>query len=646
MKSIFTPVFLSLLFVITGFSVIEKPALPVRQKERIDRGLVAVRSDKDAIFISWRLLDSDPAGIKFNLYRGKTKLNKEAILLSNYLDKDTTATEYTVKPVVKGRETGEKYSCSVWGHNYMRIPLNRPPNGFVKGVVQMNEAMRNRPPDSLNRSRRGVPPQGFNMDQRPSNPREYSYSPGDASVADLDGDGQYEIVLKWDPSNARDNAQDGYTGNVIMDAYKLDGKQLWRINLGKNIRAGAHYTQFLVYDFDGDGKAELACKTADGTIDGTGAVVGDSTKDYVSDRGRILTGPEYLTVFSGTNGRALKTVEYIPGRGDICAWGANECKGNRVDRFLACVAYLDGIHPSLVMGRGYYGRLTIAAWDWRNGNLTQRWFFDSDRGHPEYMGQGNHNLSVGDIDNDGKDEIVYGSSAYDDNGEALYTTGMGHGDAMHLSDLDPEIPGLEVWACKETGGRGAVLHSAADGKILLQIPGEGDTGRGLAADIYPDHRGFELWSSTSKGIWSVKGEKITDAMPSVNFRVYWDGDLQDELLDRSYIDDWDYKANKALRLFDASQYGATSINGTKATPVISADILGDWREEVIFRGMDNASLLLVTTTIPSVYRMVTPMQDHVYRMGIAWQNVVYNQPPHLGYYIGDGIPADRQKMKP
>jgi rhamnogalacturonan endolyase len=483
----------------------------------------------------------------------------------------------------------------------------------------------------------------FEPEQRPSNPREYSYSPGDASVADLDGDGQYEVVLKWDPSNARDNAQDGFTGNVILDAYKLDGRQLWRINLGKNIRAGAHYTQFLVYDFDGDGKAEMACKTADGTIDGIGKVVGDSTKDYVNERGRILTGPEYLTVFSGPTGEALKTVDYIPGRGDICAWGANECKGNRVDRFLGCVAFLDGEHPSFLMGRGYYGRLTIAAWDWRSGNLTQRWFFDSDKGHPEYMGQGNHNLSVADIDSDGKDEIVYGSSAYDDNGEPIYSTGMGHGDAMHLSDLDPDIPGLEVWASKETSGLGTVLHSAATGKILLQVPGEGDTGRGLAADIYPDHRGFELWSSTSKGIYSVKGVKLTDAVPSVNFRIYWDGDLQDELLDRSYIDDWDYINHKPVRLLDASQYGGTSINGTKATPVVSADILGDWREEVIFRGKDNASLLLFTTIIPTQYRMVTPMQDPVYRMAIAWQNVVYNQPPHLGYYIGDGIPKDKTK---
>ncbi len=609
-----------------------------RIMEKLDRGIVAVRTSPEEVFISWRLLGADPPGTAFNLYRGNRKLNKKPITISTtYVDKASVDEGYTVRAVIKGKELKDGTSCKVWAQNYLRIPLNRPPGGTVKGDVPLPARFPGaRSRDTLNPDNRPfVPPPGFIKEERPANPREYIYSPGDGSVADLDGDGQYEIVLKWDPSNARDNAHDGFTGNVIIDAYELDGKQLWRIDLGKNIRAGAHYTQIMVYDLDSDSKAEVACKTADGTIDGKGKATGDPSKDYVNERGRILTGPEFLTVFSGMTGEALKTVDYIPGRGNICAWGANECKGNRVDRFLACIAYLDGVHPSLVMGRGYYGRLTIAAWDFRNGELKQRWFFDSGNGHQEYMGQGNHNLSVGDVDGDGKDEIIYGSSAYDDNGEPLYTTGMGHGDAMHFSDLDPDIPGLEVWGVKETGGWGSVLHSAKDGKILFRDPDTLDVGRGNAADIYPDHRGFELWSITTNGIFDVKGQKITNSVPSINFRIYWDGDLQDELLDRSFIDDWDYINHKPVRLLDASEYGGLSINGTKATPVISADIMGDWREEVIFRGKDNASLLLFTTTIPTSYRMPTLMYDPVYRLGVAWQNVVYNQPPHLGFYLPD-----------
>ena len=594
---------------------------PERQIEKLDRGIVAVRTSPEEVFITWRMLATDPQKVSFNLYRGNQKLNDKPLTeTTNYLDRNPEDETYTVKTVIRGKEQKVSASCNTWKQNYLIIPLNRPTGGTMEKEVVINRPVR---PDRPER-----PPQ-----ER----RQYVYSPGDASVADLDGDGQYEIVLKWDPSNARDNAQDGYTANVIIDAYELNGKQLWRVDLGKNIRAGAHYTQIMVFDLDGDGKAEVACKTADGTKDGKGNVIGDPSADYVNERGRILSGPEFLTVFNGLTGEALKTVEYVPGRGNVCGWGANECIGNRSDRFLACIAYLDGVRPSLVMCRGYYGRLTICAWDWRNGSLTQRWFFDSDNGHQEYMGQGNHNLSVADIDSDGKDEIVYGSSAYDDDGKPLYTSGMGHGDAMHVSDLDPDVPGLEVWAVKETGGWGSVLHSAADGKILFRIPDSSDVGRGNAADIYPNHRGFELWSSATHGIYSVKDQKITDAVPSVNFRIYWDGDLQDELLDRSYIDDWDYVNHKPVRLLDASKQGGSSINGTKATPVISADIFGDWREEVIFRGSDNASLLLYTTTIPTEYRMPTLMHDPVYRMGIAWQNVVYNQPPHMGKFIGDGI---------
>ncbi|NMC40944.1 MAG: rhamnogalacturonan lyase [Bacteroidales bacterium] len=602
--------------------------------ERLDRGIVAVRTSPEEVFVSWRLLATDPEDIGFNLYRGDIKLNKKTLTETTcFTDSATGDYVYKVKAVVKGREQGEISSCIVWKDGFLRIPLNRPPGGEMERDY-IPPQRRQAQPRTQAPADNPVPSAQVSQQQ---NRRKYSYSPGDAGAGDLDGDGQYEIVLKWDPSNAHDNAQDGFTANVIIVAYELDGTQLWRINLGKNIRAGAHYTQFLVFDFDGDGKAEVVCKTADGTVDGKGKAIGNRDANYVNEKGRILTGPEYLTVFNGLTGEAMQTVDYVPGRGNICGWGANECNGNRVDRFLACVAYLDGKQPSVVMCRGYYARTTLAAWDWRNGKLTMRWLFDSDKGYPEFMGQGNHNLSVADVDGDGKDEIIYGSCAFDDDGTPLYTTGMGHGDAMHLSDLDPDLPGLELWAVKETGGWGSVLHSAADGKVLFRIPDTTDVGRGLAADIYPNHRGCEVWSSGSRGIYTVKGEKITSAVPSINFRIYWDGDLQDELLDRSYIDDWDYVNHKPVRLLDASKYGGASINGTKATPVLSADILGDWREEVIFRSTDNNSLLLFSTGIPTPYRIPVLMHDPVYRLCVAWQNVVYNQPPHTGFYMGDVI---------
>jgi rhamnogalacturonan endolyase len=602
-----------LIYIITfffplSFSILLKPFLTdsYNSKEPVtNRGITAIRKDSATVFISWSLLDHDPDGIKFNIYRDGRKLNRKPLDgPTSYTDKVSGSHSYSVQPASRSKNGMTNASAEVWNEGFLRIPLNRPQGGELNG-------------------------------------RHYTYSPGDASVADLDGDGTYEIVLKWDPSNARDNAQDGFTAQVFIDAYKLDGTKLWRIDLGRNIRAGAHYTQFLVYDLDGNGKAEMICKTADGTIDGKGKVIGSPTANYVNSRGRILSGPEYLTIFDGLTGEAVSTADYIPGRGNVCGWGNNECIGNRSDRFLACVACLDGVNPSAVFCRGYYGRLTICAWDFREGRLTHRWLFDTDIAHPEYMGQGNHNLSVADIDNDGRDEIVYGSSAYDDNGTPLYTTGMGHGDAMHLGDLDPDNPGLEVWSVKETGGWGSVLHRATDGKILFSIPDSSDVGRGLAADIYPEHPGYELWSSATGGIYNIKGEKISVARPSVNFRIYWDGDLQDELLDRSFIDDWDHINHKPVRLLDASVFGGMSINGTKATPVISADILGDWREEVIFRGTDNESLLLFSTTIPTQYRIKTLMSDHVYRMGVVWQNVVYNQPPHLGYYLPDIVSNER-----
>ncbi len=452
-------------------------------------------------------------------------------------------------------------------------------------------------------------------------------------VGDVDGDGEYEIILKWDPSNAHDNSHDGYTGEVYVDCYKLSGKLLWRINLGRNIRAGAHYTQFMVFDFDGDGKAEVVMKTADGTVDGRGKVIGDAQADYRNEQGRILTGPEYLTVFNGLTGEAMQTIDYVPERGDLMGWG--DSRGNRSDRFLACVAYLDGIHPSVVMCRGYYTRTVLAAFDWDGKELKQRWVFDSNNpGCEDYAGQGNHNLRVGDVDGDGCDEIIYGSCAIDHNGKGLYTTKMGHGDAIHLTHFDPSRKGLQVWDCHENKRDGSTYRDAATGEVIFQIKDNTDVGRCMAADIDPTQPGVEMWSVASGGIRNVKGEVVKDRVRglSCNMAVWWDGDLLRELLDRNMVSkyNWEKGVCERIAIFE----GTLSNNGTKANPCLQGDIVGDWREEVLMRTADNTALRLYVSTIPTDYRFHAFLEDPIYRISIATQNVAYNQPTQPGFYFG------------
>ncbi|KNY30347.1 dockerin type I domain-containing protein [Pseudobacteroides cellulosolvens] len=555
-------------------------AATLRLMEKLDRGLVAVKVS-NGVFVSWRMFGTDPTSIAFNIYRNGTKLNSTPITTStNYLDASgTTGSTYTVRPVINGQEQVDSEKASVWGQNYLTVPIKAPVSG---------------------------------------------YTAGDCSTGDLDGDGQYEVVIKWE-GRTQDNANAGVTDPVCLEAYKLNGTRLWTINLGRNIRGGAHYTQFLVADFDSDGKSEVVCKTADGTKDGKGKVIGDANANYVTADGYILTGPEYLTVFSGVTGEALATANYDPPRGTVSSWGDNY--GNRVDRFLACVGYLDGVHPSIVMCRGYYTRLTIAAWDFRSGKLTKRWFFDSNN-NTKFAGQGNHNLSVGDVDNDGKDEIIYGACAVDDDGKGMYTTNLGHGDSMHFGDLNPNRAGLEVWTCHEGEG-GADLHDARTGTILFRWNADKDTGRACTADIVASSPGEEMWAAGSP-LFSATGQNLGTAPGVANHAIWWDGDELRELLDGTTITK--YGSGTLL-----SATGCTKINGTKSNPNLQADILGDWREELICKTSDETALRIYTTTNVTNRRIYTLMHDPIYRNGIAWQNVAYNQPPHTGFFIGSGM---------
>ena len=589
--------------------------------EKLSRGLIGIPTE-DGMYFSWRMTLEDAAGLQFDLYRSsgggaEVKLNKEPIdRTSDFLDRTvdyTVDNRWTLKAT-----TGE---VTTWTrlkgeerNPYLSVPVCKPEDGEIAG-------------------------------------ESFTYTANDCSVGDLDGDGEYEIILKWSPSNSKRPPQRGFTGNTYLDAYKMDGTRLWRIDLGPNVRSGAATTNFLVFDFDGDGCAEICCKTGDGTVDGLGHRIGDAQVDWRTwDKksptyGKIVNGPEYLTVFEGRTGKELDSKEYIPTRYPLDGWGGvggncgNDNTGGRSDRFTAGVAFLDGKTPSPVMVRGWYGRTVVAAWTFTNGALKHTWTFDSAApGWEAYSGMGNHSVTVADFDGDGCDEICVGAMTVDHDGKGLFTTGLRHGDALHAGRFIPSRQGMQVFGVHENEGDNEIvkrtpavaMFDGATGEIIWQDGLGQDAGRGVAADIDPRYDGAECWCNIGGLRRGDTGEIISNRKPdSCNFTIYWDADPLAELLDHVSISKWNWNAESTDLLLKAE--GVVSNNGTKGNPCLSGDILGDWREEVIWPSEDQTELRIYSTTIPAVDRRATWMNDRQYRLAIAWQNVAYNQPPHPSF---------------
>ncbi|MDY0910029.1 rhamnogalacturonan lyase [Microbacterium sp. CFBP9034] len=715
------------------------------QLEALDRGLVAV-STSDGVFLSWRLLapeagpatDTGLSGPSFAVFRDGERI-ATVDDSTNYADAAGTADSvYTVAPAWHDVVGTQAEGVSAWEAGYYDLPLRKP----ADGVTPAGEA--------------------------------YTYAANDAAVADVDGDGAYEFVVKWDPSNSKDVSQKGYTGPVFIDTYEFDGTLLNRLDLGLNIRAGAHYTQFMVSDFDGDGRAETMLKTAPGTTSiryaADGTVVSEqpitmlpadleagyratddyrmSAADYRSHlievfqgwsehpevvaghwpatleqawgipvaheyplseahaaeltdyfigvyaparsarndlttfEGFIVDGPEYLSVFDSATGEELETVAYEPGRGDDgLLWGDYAMSriepGNRVDRFLAGVAYLDGTHPSAIFARGYYTRSTVAAYDWDGEHLSQRWFVDSghvpmtnpfndgphgrDGTDPEYgrlTTQGFHSLSAADVDGDGKHEIVYGAATLDDDGGLLYssfdelpegsaapgeTVRLGHGDAMHVTDIDPNRPGLEIWTAHEGATfapYGSAMRDAATGEVLFGSYSGRDTGRSMIGDVRTDSPGAEVWASMpngteGSGLLSATGAPLSPTTPGTNQSIRWAADLTTQIVDGALevtptIRDW-------TRGVVLTADGTRTNNGTKGNPSLVADVLGDWREELLVRTADSSALRIYTSTEVTNHKLTTLMHDVQYRAEAARQNTTYNQPSYTSYYLGSDM---------
>ena len=581
--------------------------------EKLSRGVVAWRDATNTVCVGWRYLSSDPTNQAFNVYKNGKLLTKKPIeSVTQVRVPYTGAATYSVEPTIKTKVGGGSWKVPKDAPiGYLRCPLTPPP---VEPIPH----------------------------------EKYAMVPGDCSAADVDGDGEMEVIIKWAPTNGRDNSHPGHTGPTWFEAVKFStGKSLWKINLGRNIRSGEHYVPFVVYDFDGDGCAELIVRTSDGTVDGTGRVLGDPEKKWVEGHGAVIFAPLWYTVFDGRTGKALDSITMKPDIGRswrVCRewyWGDHgNLDGNRPFRFLATLAFLDGERPSAVMCRGYYSRTGLMALDWDGKRLREKWTFDTLSDMERwgvYCGRGAHSLRAADVDFDGKDEIIYGGCVIDHDGKGLNYT-HGHGDALNLLQRTPFTPGLQVWTCLEGDGCGACLRDARTGKKIFHLPAAKDTPRAVAADMDGCTPGVEMWASSGIGMRDGELNFLGWPPAGLAFWCYFAGDMTSACVAGNGIWAMCSRTHRQWPLMQWKDCGL--INGSKCVPNFQGDIFGDWREEIIegTRGKDQPlELRMFLSPCDTPYRFWTMLEDPPYRNSVAAQNAGYNQPPQPGFYFGPDL---------
>jgi rhamnogalacturonan endolyase len=563
------------------------------------RGVVAVQS-MGGIYVGWRSKATDPPELAFNVYRGTTRVNTSPIAgATNLLDPDGSAgASYTVRPVVGGAEQAASEAFSALSTNYVRIPIDSA------GSTQAGRLV---------------------------------------GVGDLDGDCRYDFVVKranTDPDVTQADADPNET--IKLEAYNGDGRFMWRRDLGRNIRPGVWYSPFVVYDLDGDGKAEIALKASEveTTLGGDGDLNHDGDTDYREADGHVSwnlhADAEFLEIWSGETGKTAARAPWIP----VGPWGSD---GNRYNRNQMAIAYLDGSRPSVLITRGGNSRNEVHAYDFRVGKLTRRWAWVAANGGGNY----GHNVRAGDLDGDGRDEFLFFNVAIDDDGSrVLWNTMEQHGDRFHLSDIDPDRPGMEIFYIQEFADsymHPVSLRDARTGALIWGPTGDwGDVGRGLSANIDARHRGMESWASAGS-LFDAKGTDRGARPNTPNMAIWWDADRERELIDTTAITKWN-----GTGLSNQMSAGGCAA-GTRNIPMGYADVLGDWREEAWWLCNNNTELRIYVSTALTTFRMYTFMQDPEYRTGVATMTSGYVQSPHTSFYVGSDMspaPPPRLAIRP